>query len=95
MDIVKPYIKCAFSYILSDIYDNKVLIVITGDQSIMDDVDDIQEISDDKKVPIFFISCSGTHYAPNLDPTEDVVRFNQERSEQVLELHWMFQMKTK
>ena len=63
LNIGKPNIKCTFSHMLSDICDNRVVIVITGDQSIMDDVDDLQEIVDDKKVPIFFIRYSGTLHA--------------------------------
>ena len=54
MDIVKH----AFIYILSLIWDNKVAIVITVDQLIMDDVDNIQGLVDDRNVPIFFISYS-------------------------------------
>jgi len=51
-----PCIECALNHIASDIGDNEVVIVITGDQSKVDDAGEVFDLVEDKKVPIFLIS---------------------------------------
>jgi hypothetical protein len=47
-------IECVINYIASDIGDNEVVIVITGDQSIIDV--ELFHLVEDNKIPIFLIS---------------------------------------
>ena len=39
-----PFIECAINHIASDIGDNEVVIVMTGDQSVMDDSVELLDI---------------------------------------------------
>ena len=55
-----PCIECALNHIAPDSGDNEVVIVITGDQSIVDDDVELFDLVEDNKIPIFLISYPAT-----------------------------------
>ena len=63
----RPCIECAINHIVSDIGDNEVVIVITGDTSKLDDDGEVLDKVDDKKVPIFLISYPQTLHTSYLN----------------------------